>query len=833
MGAALDRFSTQSGLQVAYQRELVASRQAPALSGQLTWREALGRLLAGTGLSYEFVNATTVVIRAAQEDGQPPPSPASAAGVVISAQAVPASAPTTLGTMTVTGTRIRGGTSPSPTVVLDELRFRQEGFSDLGEVIRSVAQNFGGGQNPGVQAGAALGDPSNSNLGGGSALNLRGLGPDATLTLLNGRRLSYTAFRQAVDISAIPIEAVDRIEIVPDGASAIYGSDAVGGVANVMIKRDFDGVTLGALYGDSSDGGLAKQEFTATAGAVWDNGGLIATFKKSDQDPLYAEQRDFTRAMDHPSTLYNGSNLTSGLVSGHHTLGDRAELRLDGLRTTRDTTTSQAYPAFYTVSDSATEITLLAPSVEFALPRDWSLTVGVSHGKDEFIVNSTQVRYGDGIATLAASNCYCNETATWEIGTEGSLMSLGQRDVRLAAGIGGRRDEFTNINLRSATHYGGEQKNRYVYGELSVPVIGADNTIGGVQRLEFSGAFRTEDYDTFGRITTPKFGVIFDPSTDFTFKATWGRSFKTPTLPQLYSGRITYLWRAQQIGCSSCASDETALMSFGGNPDLKPERARTWTASLAYHPETVPELDAELTYFSIDYTQRVVAPIPSTATALSDSAYAQFIQYGPTVSQQQELIATYNEVFLNQSGTAYDPTRVVAIVYAHNINVARQQANGVDLSASYRLDFAAGQLVFRGGASWLDMSRQTTDEQAPFDLSGTLYFPSKIKGRLGAVWGQGGLSLSLFGNYASGVTSRLTGRAERTGSFSTVDTGLRYDTGAGDKPLSGVVLSLAVSNIFNRVPPTFTQTNPRFAPYDSTNFSAMGRYLTVSASKTW
>src|SRR5690606_39717167 len=64
---------------------------------------------------------------------------------------------------------------------------------------------------------------------GGSSLNLRGLGPDATLTLLNGRRMAYSGFVQAVDIGAIPVEAVDRVEIVADGASAIYGSDAVGG----------------------------------------------------------------------------------------------------------------------------------------------------------------------------------------------------------------------------------------------------------------------------------------------------------------------------------------------------------------------------------------------------------------------------------------------------------------------------------------------------------------------------------------------------------------------------------------------------------------------------
>src|SRR3546814_2275030 len=110
---------------------------------------------------------------------------------------------------------------------------------------------------------------ANQNLTGGSALNLRGLGPDASLTLLNGRRMAYGGIAQAIDISAIPVEAVDRIDIVADGASAIYGSDAVGGVANVVLKRDFDGFALGARYGTATDGGLATREYPATAGHVW------------------------------------------------------------------------------------------------------------------------------------------------------------------------------------------------------------------------------------------------------------------------------------------------------------------------------------------------------------------------------------------------------------------------------------------------------------------------------------------------------------------------------------------------------------------------------------
>src|SRR3546814_11494497 len=84
---------------------------------------------------------------------------------------------------------------------------------------------------------------------------LRGLGPDATLTLLNGRRLSYSGFVNAVDVSVVPIAALARIEVIADGASAIYGSDAVAGVANIITKREFDGVAATYRAGTSTEGG--------------------------------------------------------------------------------------------------------------------------------------------------------------------------------------------------------------------------------------------------------------------------------------------------------------------------------------------------------------------------------------------------------------------------------------------------------------------------------------------------------------------------------------------------------------------------------------------------
>src|SRR6185312_12817312 len=314
---ALDQLASQSKVQIIYPSELVRGKTAPAVSGQQTWREALQKVLANSGLEWGFVNDTTVVIRRSGSAAKPAQAKPGASAHRQAGTPKQKLELTTLQGVTVTGTRIRGGTTPSPTITIGAQQIQDEGFTDLGEVIRSVPQNFSGGQNPGVTAGAGAGGFYNQNITGGSAANLRGIGQDATLTLLNGRRMSYGGYDQAVDISAIPVEAVDRVEIVTDGASAIYGSDAVGGVVNVMLKRDFDGVAVGTRYGRAADGGLATHEYNVTAGTTWSTGGLIATWKKESNDPIYSDQRSYTRYMYGPSSLYQAADLRSGLLSAH------------------------------------------------------------------------------------------------------------------------------------------------------------------------------------------------------------------------------------------------------------------------------------------------------------------------------------------------------------------------------------------------------------------------------------------------------------------------------------------------------------------------------------
>jgi len=830
----LKQLGLQSRLQLLAPPELTGGVRGRAVTGTYTAPEALNLLLAGSGLTYAFVNANTVVIKRAEAPAPTLQRPAASPVPAGSGKQPPAAAqPTELASVTVTGTRIRGGTTASPVIEIGSERIREEGFTDLGEVIRSVPQNFSGGQNPGVASGTASGAGLvNQNVTGGSGLNLRGLGPDATLTLLNGRRMAYGGFVQAVDISAIPVAAVDRVEIVTDGASAIYGSDAVGGVANVILKPDYDGTTVSTRYGAATSGGLASREYNLTTGTAWASGGLIATYKDESIDPVYVSDRDYTNYLPDPMTIYPGSKLRSGLLSAHQAIGESVELRLDALRTQRD----QRYNYYgsswtaYQQLRPKTKTSLLSPSIEVSLPGDWTLDVAATWAEDRHRQRQSQITRGTGASRVLYDDCSCNAMRTYEANAEGPVFSLKGGDARLAVGAGYRSNEYTQkSHLTNTTAIRGDEGSRFAYAEINVPLIGPDMGVTGASRLSLTAAIRGEDYDSFGSVTTPKLGVVYSPDTNWTFKGSWGKSFKAPTLFQRYWAQSAVLYPAAWLGGTAYPTGATVLLLGGGNPDLDAERARTWTASIAFHPETLPGLEAELSWFDIDYTNRVVQPINEYSQALSNPIYGQFLDYAPTAAEQQAVLAGAG-AFYNITGKAYDTSKVVALLYANYVNVSAQRIKGLDLSGAYHFDLGPGRLTLRGSGSWLDSSQKTTAAQSAFDLAGTVFNPAKIKGRLGGVWNQGGVSASMFFNYASGVADRQ--RNLETSSFTTVDATLQYATGLRAGFWSGLDFTLSAQNLLNRAPPHYLPSSTgAFLPYDSTNYSAIGRFLSIAVAK--
>ena len=193
----------------------------------------------------------------------------------------------------VTGTHIRGVSPASPLIVLTSTDIANSGLSTSGEVFRALPQSFAGGQQSMIGVHGAGPYQNLSNFNNSDSANLRGFGSDSTLVLINGRRAPVTGFQGSVDISAIPLVAIDRVEIVTDGASALYGSDAVGGVVNFILKQNYSGADTSAEVGYPTDGGGASQRYGQLLGTAWNTGSMMFAYQYRDQQGLYGDQRSW------------------------------------------------------------------------------------------------------------------------------------------------------------------------------------------------------------------------------------------------------------------------------------------------------------------------------------------------------------------------------------------------------------------------------------------------------------------------------------------------------------------------------------------------------------
>lgn len=208
----------------------------------------------------------------------------------------------TIERINVTGTNIKGVDleGAQPLVILDAEAIKRSGASTLSELMQTLAQTRGGdGSFSTTESGAT----STSTPAGQAAASLRGLGPSSTLTLINGRRVAASSFASGtqnfVDINSIPLAAIDRIEVLATGASATYGADAVAGVINYILRKDYEGAELNASYGNStasSDEGKYNVNFTwggQVAGGMltvfadyYDRNAFKATDRAATRDPL-------------------------------------------------------------------------------------------------------------------------------------------------------------------------------------------------------------------------------------------------------------------------------------------------------------------------------------------------------------------------------------------------------------------------------------------------------------------------------------------------------------------------------------------------------------------
>ncbi len=209
-----------------------------------------------------------------------------------SGQATASGGTATLDKVTVVGSRIKRAEIEGPTAVTVVTRedIDREGFQSVADMLQSLSQNATTSYTGDL---GVTGFSPNAQV-----VNLRNLGPGYTLVLINGRRPAqypqpYNRDNNVVNVRAIPSSAVERIEVLSGGASAIYGSDAVAGVVNIVLRENFDGNQLRLTAGTTANGGGDTGGFELLGGRTGDRWSAVWAAQYRATDPVFADQRDF------------------------------------------------------------------------------------------------------------------------------------------------------------------------------------------------------------------------------------------------------------------------------------------------------------------------------------------------------------------------------------------------------------------------------------------------------------------------------------------------------------------------------------------------------------
>jgi iron complex outermembrane recepter protein len=861
---ALRDFAIQANRNISYEPSIVAGLQAPAIKGEFTVAGVLSLMLTGTKLRAVNVNEDTIqILEQPTITSQDPtatqkgnfPSGAGGLRVAFADPDVPppaAESPATESTNTptknevrgqrdldeivVTGTHIRGVSSASPVIEIGHDEIERSGFQTISEVMSSVPQNFGGGYNPGTAvANSYVNNRYSDNPTGASVPNLRGLGPGSTLTLIDGHRMASGLAGGGADISSIPLDAIERIEIVTDSASSIYGSDAVAGVVNVILKRNYDGAKTSLSYGLATQGGGTEKRASQLFGTNWGRGNVVLAYEHMQQDAVDARDRAFTSSTPGPFSLLPQTRSNSLTVSTSQDISATTSAFVDGLFISRDANSFITNPGVMTPYDNVSTLRkyAIATGIDSNLWRDWKLSLFVNAAED-----ATQNNTGFlGPSLIPASDeRLLGKLGSVETNANGGIAILPTGTMRLAVGAGYRRESFSQLLGTTGGAFtnriDGSRKIRYAFGEVSIPLVERSQRMG-LNYLDLVVSARNERYSDFGEKTVPKVGLVYAPTDSIKLRTTWGRAFRAPNLYDLNSVQQLVILDLTDPKSPSGASP--VLIRGGGNPSLKPETADSWTLGFDYSPPAADGVQLSTTVFDIKYTHRI-SQIANPFAALTDPLSAFFVTRSPSSTLAHSVYDAYppNEIF-NATGGPFNIDSTAAILEYRLVNVARQTVRGIDLTASYKIGTDSNGAALFVNSAYLDLVQQNTPQSPTQSLSGLAFYPAKLRTRGGVTWNLNSWAFTGTVNYLGRETNTQVDPIQSVGSWTTIDASLRYaPTLSGF--LSGLHVSLAAINLCDRNPPRVLvppTVQGIYLNYDSSNASPLGRFLSLSVSKQW
>lgn len=851
---------------------------------------------------------------------------------------------TTVQEVVVTGSRFRG-VAPvgSPVIGVSRADVLEAGQNNTADILREIPQVAALGA---TEALGGTGQDGTANQSRAQGMNLRGLGTRATLVLWNGNRIvGMGGFGNFVDPSTFPTVALERVEVVADGASAVYGSDAVSGVVNIITRRGFDGVEANARYGAAA-GGYNEHSASVIVGKTWTGGHLNLSYEWSGHSRLLATKRDFVTSdqrafggADYRSTFCAPGNLTvpgssanyplpagagTALTAAQLTPGapNRCDLQALGTITpkqARDTvllsfaqdltpnvelygdvfatkrtfenanvptatvTVAASNPYFVSPAPGATSVSVAynffpeigytyTPGYEkarqavgglrFDLPADWRGEVSATYGRSRDLTNNTQASNAAAINAAAALSNPSTALNVFGSGggnnpatlaglfnglfvirgsniiksangnVQGALFDLPGGPVRLS--VGAELREETNqgaVTVGSAsapispTPFNVSRTIRSLFGEVYAPLI-TGRTTPGLNALVVTAALRNEHYSDVGQTTNPKVGFTWTLVPGLSARASYGRSFRAPSIAEANFKSSGY-----GININTAYPDplsptgvSNGISIVGGNPDLKPERSRTFTYGVDWRPPAISGLSLSGTYFDIDYRDQIADIVNSSV--LQSSFYSAYVTRNPTPAQINAALNFGGSPLPINMGVL--PSTVSFIVDARRHNLGETIMKGFDFEASYRIMTDHGDWTLQTSGTRLTKLEVSAAPGAPMiDALGRINRASKFRARAGIGYRSGPISAQLSANYTTSYLNDLVsgvGAAPyKIRSNTTYDLFAAYSLGDVGV-VKGGRIALSINNLFDRDPPhSNTATG-----YDPQSASAIGRIVALT-----
>lgn len=424
---------------------------------------------------------------------------------------------------------------------------------------------------------------------------------------------------------------------------------------------------------------------------------------------------------------------------------------------------------------------------------------------------------------------------TASLAADGPLWRLPAGAIRLAVGAQVRTEGLKNSGSAWASGTApsptaprhSDRTVGALYAELRAPLFGDGYRRPGFERLELSAAVRTEHYEGGLDSTVPKVGVVWSPIADWTLKGTYGRSFRAPSLSEMTDPQ-----RATPINLTVNGANVLTLLLYGGNPDLRPETATSWSTGLEYAPSAHPELRVTATLFDSKFRQRIGQPaLNNLSTVLTASDLAPFRQFVDPAGNATDLarVQTYLQLASSAAASLYPPQAYRAIADARYVNTGAVAVRGLDLTGSYRLTAHHDPVVLSGNLSWLmSYTRRITTAAQKTQLVGTVENPADLRARVSAAWTHGPLTSTLSLNHTGDLDLPSGARLP---SQTTADLQVQYSPPAKVGPLRGLTLALTAQNLFDANPPFYD--SPQGVGFDPANYDVMGRVVALQLTKTW